>query len=156
VTNEVLDHLARRYKHVRNTQPRSPTRTIAMNQILNEARVRARAAPEAAANAALRLVNSTRPGDRVIGLALLQQQPNPEALARILYLIQNAVSAFEQYHALQAIQAMGPALAPPERAEAMAVVEKEREDPRGIGLMQDRYLPGAITAALSALQGSST
>jgi hypothetical protein len=156
VTDEALDDLARRYEHVRNTQPRSPTRAIAMNQILNEARVRARAAPEAAANAALRLVNSTRPGERVIGLALLQQQPDPQALAKILYLIQNAVSAFEQYHALQAIQAMAPVLAPPERAAAIAVLEKEREDPRGVGLMEDRYIPGAITAALSALQGSRT
>jgi hypothetical protein len=155
VTNEVLGDLARRYEHVRNTEPPSPSRAIAQNQILNEARVRARAAPETAANAAQPLLNSTLPGDRVIGLALLQQQPNPEALARILYLIQNSASAFEQYHALEAIEAMAPVLAPPQRAEARAIIEKEREDPRGFGLMQDPYLPGAISAALAALQGSS-
>ena len=151
VTTDALDALARRYEHVRATTSPSPARAVSMNQILNEARVRARAAPDVAARAGLRLLSSPADGDRVIGLALLQQQPNPDALPGTLRLVQTAKSAFEQYHALVAIKAMAPLLSSEQRTEAAETLKREQADPRGVGLMQDRYLPGAFESSLAEL-----
>src|SRR5262249_16791701 len=100
MTTDALSTIARRYESVRAREPPSPDGTGRMNLIMNEARVRARAAPDLAADTGRRLLMSTADGDRVIGLALLQQEPRADALAEILRIVQSSRSAFEQYHAV--------------------------------------------------------
>ena len=57
-------------------------------------------------------------GDRVVGLALLEQNPTAEALPDILGCIETSKSAFEQYHAVRTLKATAPTLSPSERAVA--------------------------------------
>lgn len=152
---DVLAELARRYERVRASQPRSPQRAVQMNQILDEARVRARGAPGEAAALAVPLLRSARDGDRVIGLAIVQQEPRADAFEDTLHLVQNGVSAFEQYHALIALRALAPLLSMVQRAQAVAALEEESKDPRGVGLAQDPYIPNAMAAALAELRRAS-
>jgi hypothetical protein len=152
LTADALAGLTRRYEHVRASQPRSPQRAIQMNQILDEARVRARGTPGEAATLAVPLLRSARDGDRVVGLAILQQEPRAEAFEDTLHLVQNGASAFEQYHALTALRAMAPLLSAAQRAQAASVLEVESKDPRGVGLADDPYIPSAIAAALAELR----
>jgi hypothetical protein len=151
LTSDALSALARRYEFTRGNQPPSQGRSMAMNQILNEARVRARASPEMASRLGRRLLTSAADGDRVIGLALLQQEPTADALTAILRLIEASISAFEQYHAVVALKAVAPLLSSEQRAVAISTLGRERADPRGKGLTQDPYIPEAISSALAAL-----
>jgi hypothetical protein len=150
-TSEALEAYARRYETIRRTQPPSGERTMAMNQLLNEARVRARAAPEQAAEIARRLVRSTADGDRVVGLGLLEQYPAADAVPDILRCIETSRSAFEQYHAILTLKATAPLLVPNQRALAASVLERELTDPRSVGVLKDPYIPDAIQSALGAL-----
>ena len=151
-TSEALAACARRYESIRQTQPPSRGRTIAMNQLLNEARVRARAAPEQAVAIARDFIGSKADGDRVVGLALLEQYPRAEALPDILRCIEGSRSAFEQYHAVRTLKAAAPLLAGEERARAASLLEFELTDPRGLGVRDDDYIPDEIRSALRALE----
>jgi hypothetical protein len=154
-TSEALATYARRYESIRQTQPPSRERTIAMNQLLNEARVRARAAPEQAARMARDLVRSNADGDRVVGLALLEQYPAVEALPDILRCVENSRSAFEQYHAIRTLKATAPLLTADKSALAASALERELADPRGVGVMDDPFIPDAIDSTLHAIEAEA-
>lgn len=151
VTADAMGALARRYEKTRARGGPSVDRTIQMNTILNEARVRASSAPQLARQLALGLLESDADGDRVIALALLQQAPTPDAIDGILRVLASSRSAFEQYHALVAIRAVASSLSAKQKAAAIAALEHERTDPRDVGLNRDRYIPSEFTRALSAL-----
>jgi hypothetical protein len=155
-TSEALASNARRYETIRQTQPPSRDRTIAMNQLLNESRVRARAAPEQAGEIALRFVRSTADGERVVGLALLEQYPSAEALPDILRCIETSRSAFEQYHAVLTLEATVPLLGRNDRELAASVLQQELTDPRKLGVLNDPYIPDAIHSALRVLDIPTT
>lgn len=152
VTPDAMGELARRYEETRARSGRSPARAIQMNTILNEARVRANSAPQQARQLGRTLLRSNDDGDRVIALALLQQEPTPDALDDVLRVVRSARSAFEQYHGLKAVEAVAPRLSPKQAETAIAALEHERNDPRGVGLKEDPYVPGAFGDALAALR----
>ena len=155
VTSQALNDLARRYEKVRTAEPPSQQRTVAMNLILNEARVRARASLETAARTGGELLRSDADGDRVVGLALLQQAPSADALADILRVFSSSRSAFEQYHAALAVKAVALMLTEQQRHTAIDSLRHEQSDPRNVGLNRDPYVPSAIASALKALGADS-
>lgn len=71
--NSVLTRLARSYERLRREMSPSSSRTAAMTRVVNEARVRASNAPKLAASKGGSLVRSTAQGDRIVGLALVQE-----------------------------------------------------------------------------------
>lgn len=155
MSDEALAQLARAYEAIR-TQPPGDQRTQAMTQIVNEARLRARVAPEAAPSRGLKLVRSAAPGDRIVGLALLEAAPVRTALDDVLRLVRESASAFEMYHALLALERMAPLLSPARRRVAVRTLDAERRDPRGVGVMQDLYLPGLLNRVAEALDRDAT
>jgi hypothetical protein len=146
-----LDAIAKRYEEIRRTQPRGHDRTIAMTRCVNEARVRAKAAPASARERALRLLASGSDGDRIVGLALTQEAPDAAAFQHVLRCFTGSASSFEAYHALVAMRTLAPLLSSQQRGEASAAIEHEKTDPRGKRIMQDPSLPGLIEDTLKAL-----
>jgi len=146
-----IEALARRYEQIRASMPPGDGRTLAMTRCVNEARVRARAAPEAARNQIPKLLGSSAPGDRIVGLALAQETPRPDALPAILHLISESETAFEMYHALLALERLAPSLSEADRKKAAAVVVEAKSDPRGVGTMRDQDLSRLIPETLQTL-----
>ncbi len=151
---EVLDDLARKYEQIRQEMPRGQSRTIAMNKLVNEVRIRAAASPMAARRKAPALLRSSRDGDRIVGLALAEGSPAAEFCDDLLRIFSTAVSAFEQYHSLLALSEIAPILSTENRTRAASVLEREKSDPRGLGLMNDPYIPSWIENVLSRLSGN--
>jgi hypothetical protein len=152
LSNDVLAGLARRYEDIRRTQSPGRDRTIAMNRLINEVRIRANAAPEAARQRAHSLMRSDRDGDRIVGLGLVEGSPDAERLDDILRIFASSRSAFEQYHSLLALDAIADSLGPDDRAKATRVLQREKSDPRNIGLMTDPYIPSWIDKVLASLR----
>ena len=151
INERALDAIARRYEEIRRTQPSGWERTLAMTRCVNEARVRAKAAPEAARRWAHRLLPSGAAGDRIVGLGLIQEAPDATAIDQVLPLFTNSASSFEAYQALVAIKRLARLLSPDERRRVAAAIEREKTDPRGTGLMNDPSLPGLIAETLKEL-----
>lgn len=152
---EIVDGLAREYERIRRDMPPGQARTIAMNKLLNQVRVRATAAPESARRLAPGLLRSSGQGDRIVGLALVQGSPTADAYEDLLRILSTAASAFEQYHSVLALKEIAPLLGPAQRERAIAVLEREKTDPRGVGVMKDRYIPAAIDHVLSVLRAGA-
>jgi hypothetical protein len=154
LSDEVLDDLAREYERLRRDMPPGQPRTIRMDKLVNEVRIRAAASPASARRQAPALLRSSREGDRIVGLALTQGSPGTEFCDDLLRIFSNSASAFEQYHSLRALNEIALILGPEDRARAVSVLEREKSDPRDIGLMNDPYIPLWIDAVLSKLSGN--
>jgi hypothetical protein len=152
INDEALSAIARRYEEIRRTQPAGHDRTVAMTRCVNEARVRAKADRGAARDRAMRLLPSGAAGDRIVGLALIEEAPDAAALEQVLPRFTNSSSAFEAYQALVAVIRLAPLLSPEQRREAIAAIEHEKTDPRRKNIMKDVSLPGLIEDALRALE----
>ena len=100
-------------------------------------------------------MRSDADGDRVVGLALLQQAPSADALTDVLRVFSSSRSAFEQYHAALAVKAVAPLLTEQQRQIAIDTLTREQSDPRSVGLNQDPFIPSAIASALKALGADS-
>jgi hypothetical protein len=125
-----------------------------MNKLVNEVRIRAAASPALARRHAPALLRSGREGDRIVGLALTQGSPSTDSCDDLLRIFSASASAFEQYHSLLALNEIASILGPEDRAQAISVLEREKSDPRGVGLMNDPYIPSWIDAVLSKLSGN--
>lgn len=123
-----------------------------MTEIVNEARVRASGERRTAAEFGLRLVQARSEGERIVGLAFLQEEPDERGFTDVLTRITASNSAFEAFHALHALKNMAPRLAPAQKQEAIAALAREKDDPRGVGVMEDQNLPGLIDWTLSVLR----
>lgn len=152
LTPEVLDGLAREYEEIRRTMRSGDRRTSAMSKIVNEVRVRAAAAPESARRMAPALLRSTADGDRIVGLALVRGNPNGAVHDDVLRILTGAVSPFEQYQCLVTLARILPDLNATERARTKAVLEREKTDPRGLGVMKDTDRASWIDHLLTMLQ----
>lgn len=130
---EQLDEYAREYERLRAEVPPGRDRTMKMTTVTAEARAVARVAPLATAN--LRhLLESDSEGDRVIGLSLAQDQPNPRLFDLVVEAVEQSRSAFEQYHAMGAAYEMLPLLDGEQRRALKAVIETAlRDEERAIG-----------------------
>jgi hypothetical protein len=154
--NDVLDDLARQYERIRRDMPRGQSRTIAMNKLVSEVRIRAAASPLSARREAPVLLRSSREGDRIVGLALVQGSPAADLCDDLLRIFSTSASAFEQYHSLLALSEIAPILGPDDRVRAVSILEREKSDPRGVGLMMDPFIPSWIDSVLSRLRDSSS
>jgi hypothetical protein len=152
VDEETIKRLAAEYEAVRSRMPSGEGRTIEMTRIVNEARVRASANGDAAARSAGELLNSSREGERIIGLAFVQEVGGSHRLGDILRRVMASASAFEMFHALIALREIEPELELHQSESAVAVLEKEKTDYRGVGVMNDANLPRLIDDVIARLE----
>jgi len=146
--------LARRYEQLRETMPPSDVRTIEMTRVVNEARVRAEADPEAAARWGTQLIHAEDQGRRIVGLAFLQVSPVVEMFSDLLDLARSSATAFEMFHTLLALRRcvslLNQTQSQKEQA-AKALLNELEEDPRGVGIAADSALPGLIREVATKL-----
>lgn len=148
---ESLDDYARAYDEVRATTPPSDERTLRMTTITAEARAMASAVPLTTTDLQ-NMLSSDRDGDRVIALAVVQDQPDPRLLPLVMSAIRESRSAFEQYQALGAAFEMIRHLNEDERKELRDVLDAALEDPtRGIG--EDASRARLVAAIRRELEG---
>jgi hypothetical protein len=152
VDTEVVQRLSAEYEAIRSRMPKGDARTSEMTRIVNEARVRASANKDAAARAAGELLSSSREGDRIVGLAFVQETGGAHRLSPVLERIENSASAFEMFHALVALREIEPGLELHQAESAAQILEREKTDPRHVGVMQDANLPRLINDVISRLQ----
>ncbi len=155
LSTQLLNQKAREYDEIRDSMPSGDQRTQAMTKIVNDARIRAAAAHEAAKKSAPDFLASPNPGDRVVGLALVQGAPTAAVFADVLHIFKSSVSAFEAYHALRALDLMTPVLNSQQSSEAAKVLLEQQNDPRGVGLMQDPWIPKLMSHVSLALSLNS-
>lgn len=153
--DSVLEHLARSYERLRRDMPPSDARTSAMTRVVNEASFRASTAPAEARSKALNLLRSPAEGDRIVGLALTQETGDAAAADAVLRLVAGSSTAFEMFHALLALQEISPALDSEQRVHAISVLERERGDPRSVGIEQDPGLSYLLPRTLNILRGQA-
>jgi hypothetical protein len=100
-----------------------------MEQIVAEARMLAHQTEFSA----IELTELYKEGDggRIAALAVMQAQPAALHLPLILDAVENSRSAFEQYHALLAINALVPKLTADQLDQVVEVIEDERSGGSG-------------------------
>jgi hypothetical protein len=152
LSQPLLSQKARDYEAIRNTMASGAARTKAMSTLVNDVRIRAAAAPPARQYAG-QFLTSARPGDRIVGLGLIEGAPSADNFTDILQMFSSSVSAFEQYHSLRALSLIGPALDANQRNQAIQALEAEKDDPRHVGVMKDTNLPTWIEHVLAVLRG---
>ncbi|HWT93504.1 MAG TPA: hypothetical protein VN238_10940 [Solirubrobacteraceae bacterium] len=123
-----LAELARAYELIRAEQPPTPARTFRMNELMAEARAAAAAAQMPASHVS-RLFAQGTPGARIVALAALEVTPRPEFFSNILDAITNSRSAFEQFHALIAVESLLDELGHGQRRRLRAALDRELSDP---------------------------
>ena len=84
VSPGVLTQLADEYEAIRAGLESGNSRTAEMTRLVNEARIRASANRKPARRLAPKLVRSKREGERIIGLALLQEIPSADCLDAVI------------------------------------------------------------------------
>lgn len=121
-----LEALAVRYEQVRATQLPGDERTFLMTRIVAQARAFALGLrlPE---DDARRYFAQGTEGARIIALAIVQAQPSAVLLDIVLDAIAESKSAFEQFHAIRALDALLPQLSPMQKQKARAVLEQQRQ-----------------------------
>jgi hypothetical protein len=152
VDKEAIQRLSAEYEATRSRMPAGDARTRDMTRIVNEARVRASANRDAAARAAGELLRSEREGDRIIGLAFVQEAGGAHRMSDVLQRIENSSSAFEMFHALIALREIEPGLELHQAESAVEILEREKTDYRGVGVTQDAALPGLIDDVIARLE----
>ena len=155
ITDEDVRRLALEYEQIRASMESGDERTVAMTRVVNEARVRAAGDPAEARQLGRVLIRADRQGERIVGLAFTQEAPTRQAFDDVLALVLQSETAFEMYHALLALEQLAPQLTHKERKQAIDGLLKEKKDPRGVGVMQDNYLPALIDHNLSVLTEES-
>lgn len=152
LSRATIARLADEYESIRNALQSGERRTIEMTRVINEARVRASANPEHARRLAPNLVNSNREGERLIGLAFLQEIQSPYLLKAIVSRIVASTSAFEMFHALIALREVAPSLELHQVESVVRILKKEKTDYRGVAVMKDPNLPGLIDEVIALLE----
>jgi hypothetical protein len=154
ITEDAITRLAGRYKDLRASMNPGDERTFEMTRVVNEAQVRAAADPDTAKRLGPSLIRSEDQGERIVGLAFLQEAPANSAFHDVLALVRESATAFEMFHALLALEELAPLLRSRERREAIETLRAEKEDPRQVGVMNDSNLPSLIDVVIGALENS--
>ncbi len=149
VVREIASAYGTAYERVRDAMPLSRERTSAMNGLLNEVRALADAIPDVPIDVASFLQGG--PGDRVVGLAVLQVRPDPDMMHLVTRTIAGSESAFEQYHALHAATRLLPIIGREAREELADALDAERRDVRDLGIRSDASRWGLINDLLLQL-----
>jgi hypothetical protein len=156
LSEEILSREARNYEQIRSTMPPGDTRTRTMNTLANEVRIRAAAAPVTAHQYAPTFLRSARAGDRIVGIALVEGAPTADQFDDLLRILSTSASAFEQNRSLRALNEIAPILTSEQQSEAIAVLQREKTDPRGVGLLQDTYIPLWIDRVIDSMRRALT
>jgi hypothetical protein len=146
-----LEGLARRYESVRASKKPGAERTKEMDGIVSAARLLCRDAhytPEET----ITLLDSTRHGDRVVGLATVQATADPSTFAHVLKMVADPATPFEQYHALRALESLRPGLTAEQRADIVSTVSKPEWRAR---VAQDLSIEALVKRLLEALSGDA-
>ncbi|WP_131812686.1 hypothetical protein [Mycolicibacterium peregrinum] len=151
LSGPLLNQKARKYEELRANMPPGDARTRAMTTVVNDVRIRAAASPASAKSLAAQFLTSAKPGDRIVGLALVQGAPSVDSFDDVLRIFTGSLSGFEQYHSLRALDLIAPTLDSAQRGQAIEALETERTDPRGVGVMQDASIPRLLAQTLETL-----
>ncbi|GAA1753709.1 hypothetical protein [Streptomonospora arabica] len=113
--------IAADYRSTRRTMPSGPVRTAAMEEIVERARgvARSGSTDPGQVRGWLRSADEER---RVTALGMMQADPRLRDFEALLPLVEEAGSAFEQYHALLLADEMADTLAPEQRPRLAAAV----------------------------------
>ncbi|MEA2214370.1 MAG: hypothetical protein QOF83_4318 [Solirubrobacteraceae bacterium] len=123
---EQLAAYAKQYEEARHA-PSSRERTLRMTSVMAEARAAARATPLPLID--LRnMLSSDSDGERVIALALAQDQPDVRLFDLTLPAISDSHSAFEQYQALGAMLEIVPQLNHRQRSQLSQALDHALQD----------------------------
>ncbi len=130
---ETLDRYAGDYEEMRRTMPPGGDRTRLMTRLVAEVRAVARGMPPMATELR-RMLSEGSDGERIVGLAVAQDQPNRNLFDEICGAIVESHSAFEQYHALVAVLEMLTVIDDRQRRVLVEVLRDAQDDPlRAIG-----------------------
>jgi hypothetical protein len=124
-----LTRLTKQYEDLRRTLRPGSGRTLKMSALVAEARsiVRQGGIDQAAIERWLEGFKQATEGKRVIGLALIQESHEPARFySAALDAVEDSRSAFEQYHALRALERMVADLNQDQRAQLAAALEDQR------------------------------
>lgn len=131
--------LAIRYEQIRNQSSPGAQRTSEMNQLV--VHVRGFAVQGAYTPAEIqRLFASGSEGNRIVALALSFMKPDPFIFGSLLEAIRNSKSAFEQYHALLAAQALLPELSDIQKGQLGALLQSNTGNMRYITQDTSRHI----------------
>jgi hypothetical protein len=155
LSEDILNRKARAYEEIRRKMPPGDNRTKEMTSLVNDVRIRAAAAPATARRYAAEFLPSARDGDRIVGLALVQGAPGADEFSDVLRIFTTSASGFEQYHSLRALAQIAPVMGPEQRREAVGALNREKTDPRHVGVMNDPYIPSLIEHVLKAMRSQS-
>jgi hypothetical protein len=122
---ESFKRLAQEYEDLRHKMPSGPERTFKMARIVTEARALARQSKLEPMNLT-DLYTSKKEGDRIVIIAAIQAFPKPLYLDVVIDAIGHSQSAFEQYQALRAAEAMLPFLSEEQNQRLVDVLQDQR------------------------------
>jgi hypothetical protein len=148
---EQLAEFAHQYELTRTEEP-SRDRTLRMTTLMAEARAAARATPLPMID--LRhMLSSDSDGERVIAIALVQDQPDERLFDLILPAITESRSAFEQYQALGAALELAAMLDPGQQSQ-LRVALKEALADKTRDIHADTSRARLVEAIEDALRGT--
>jgi len=116
---------ANAYERLRQTMESGYERTAKQQEIVDQARMAARARDHDPAEVR-ELFNSGKSGNRIYAIGLMQEDARLRDFAAMIEAIRGSRSAFEQYTALRLAEKMVPDLTSDERRELRATLEAER------------------------------
>jgi formylglycine-generating enzyme required for sulfatase activity len=99
VIDTVFHDYAKQYEKIRETQPAGPSRTRKMSSLVSEIGNVGSDLP-IEESYAQKLYEEKRPGTRLVALAIIEKKPSLKHINVAIDAIEDALSPFEQYHAL--------------------------------------------------------
>jgi hypothetical protein len=125
-----MAQLAQDYKKLREVMPPGSRRTISMESIAK--RMRALAPKVALSPETIKVYLESQfeeeQGNRLIGVSIMESTGDVDYFEQVLQIVDgNSFSAFEQYHALRAIEKMLPQLSSIQKERLRKALNKQRE-----------------------------
>ncbi|WP_224247425.1 hypothetical protein [Hyalangium gracile] len=130
---QALGRYARKYEELRETQQSSPKRTQALDLLVFELGTLVRRTRFVPAEIKARFALGT-PGDRLVALAILQFQPEPECFYIVLEGILGKLSSFEQWAALNAAKSVLPLIDLQQRRQLARALWEQRSGKPGASI----------------------
>ncbi len=126
-TRREMDQLAQRYKELRQSMSAGTQRTIEMDSLAG--RMRALAPRAALSSGDINdYLQSGDEGRRLLGLSILEWTGDVSHFNQVLPVVEGgSKSAFEQHHALRAMEKMLPSLNSTDKRRLREVLNKQRE-----------------------------
>ena len=145
-----LVELAHVYDELRQDMASGTGRTVKMTSIVTQAKALAKQAGYESSEVN-NLFTGTSEGARIVSLAIIQAAPDLKFFNLVLQSISSSRSAFEQYHALQAVKCLLPSLNPDQKRVLAAVINDQRSGEREKYITPDSdrwFLSGRILDAI--------